>query len=68
MDSDCGYPLPPAPTTAPPGSPEKMDVMAERAAQRVQLHHPRDAAEMVNVVAYDPADCWGGPRGGTVMG
>ncbi|HZT81215.1 MAG TPA: hypothetical protein VFA26_13380 [Gemmataceae bacterium] len=35
--------LPPAPTAAPPGSPEKIRVLAERARMRVALWHPLDA-------------------------
>lgn len=37
-----GYALPAEPTTAEPGSPEKIEVMGERAAARTQLHHPDD--------------------------
>ena len=36
-------PLPPAPTSAPPGSPAKVLVLAERARCRQQLFHPDDA-------------------------
>ena len=36
-------PLPPAPTSAPPGSPAKVLVLAERARRRQQLFHPDDA-------------------------
>ena len=40
----CGNaPLPPAPTAAAPGTPEKVAVMEERALARVALHHPHDA-------------------------
>lgn len=35
-------PLPDAPTTARPGSEDKLAVLAERAARRQQLHHPDD--------------------------
>ncbi len=35
--------LPPEPTTALPGSIEKMLVLADRAAKRFLLHHPEDA-------------------------
>jgi hypothetical protein len=33
----------PTPTDAVPGSPEKIEIMAARAAAGEQLHHPRDA-------------------------
>jgi hypothetical protein len=33
------------PTTAPPGSPEKVDVLAERARRRQPLFHPDDAPD-----------------------
>ena len=36
-------PLPPAPTGALPGSPEKIAILAERAAKRQALWHPQDA-------------------------
>lgn len=36
-------PLPAAPTFAPPGTPEKLAVMAQRYARREQLTHPCDA-------------------------
>ncbi len=36
-------PLPDAPTTAAPGTAEKVEVMHERAKLRRQLHHPADA-------------------------
>lgn len=36
-------PLPPEPTTAPPGSPEKEAVLAERARLKQALWHPLDA-------------------------
>lgn len=32
----------PDPTTAAPGSPEKIAILQERARSRVALHHPRD--------------------------
>ena len=35
--------LPPEPTRALPGTPEKVTVMAERAARRQSLFHPDDA-------------------------
>lgn len=35
-------PLPPYPTTAPPGTLEKIEVMQERLAQGYHLHHPDD--------------------------
>jgi len=38
-----GFELPPGPTSAPPGSPEKVAVLEERVLQRVQLWHPGDA-------------------------
>lgn len=37
-----------SPTDAPPGSREKIEVMARRAAARVDLFHPRDAADWAN--------------------
>lgn len=36
-------PLPPLPTTAPPGSPEKLKVLEERARLKQALFHPADA-------------------------
>jgi len=36
-------PLPPVPTTAPPGSPEKLAVLEERARRKQALSHPADA-------------------------
>lgn len=36
-------PLPAEPTTAPPGTAEKLAVMTERAARGESLHHPLDA-------------------------
>lgn len=36
-------PLPAEPTTANPGTPEKMQVLAERSARGEQLWHPDDA-------------------------
>lgn len=42
-------PLPPCPTTALPGTPEKVAVLAERARLRQNLWHPDDAT------AEDPA-------------
>lgn len=36
-------PLPPLPTTAPPGTAEKMAVMQERARAKYALWHPLDA-------------------------
>jgi hypothetical protein len=36
-------PLPPAPTTAPPGTPEKVAVLESRAKGRFALFHPYDA-------------------------
>ncbi len=38
-----GHEAPAAPTTADPGSPEKQDVLAERAAAGLSLWHPFDA-------------------------
>ena len=40
---DCG--LPQKPTAAPPGSAERIEVLASRAAQRLRLHHPQDATQ-----------------------
>ena len=37
-------PLPAKPTTAKPGSPEKVKVMRERRKRGEQLWHPRDAS------------------------
>ncbi|MBX9677160.1 MAG: hypothetical protein K2X38_00255 [Gemmataceae bacterium] len=37
-------PLPPSPTVAAPGSPEKVRILMERARAGVSLWHPRDAA------------------------
>jgi hypothetical protein len=40
----CGSaPLPPEPTTAPPGTPEKMAVLELRAKLKLALWHPLDA-------------------------
>ena len=40
----CGVaPLPPFPTTAAPGSPEKVAILAERARLGLSLWHPLDA-------------------------
>jgi hypothetical protein len=36
-------PLPPFPTAAMPGSPEKIVLLTQRADQRQQLFHPHDA-------------------------
>ena len=36
-------PPPPWPTDAPPGSPAKVAVLCQRASQRWELWHPRDA-------------------------
>jgi hypothetical protein len=36
-------PLPPLPTTAPPGSPEKLAVLEERTRRKQALFHPADA-------------------------
>ena len=36
-------PLPPFPTQAPPGSPEKIALLSQRAQQRTELFHPNDA-------------------------
>jgi hypothetical protein len=36
-------PLPPEPTSAPPGSPEKVAILMERARKRQALWHPDDA-------------------------
>jgi hypothetical protein len=39
----CGLaPLPPCPTSFPPGSPEKVAILAERARQKLSLWHPDD--------------------------
>jgi hypothetical protein len=35
--------LPPEPTRAPPGSSEKVSILAQRARQRLALWHPQDA-------------------------
>src|SRR5215218_10228101 len=35
--------LPPAPTVAPPGSPEKVAILEERASRKQALWHPADA-------------------------
>ena len=37
-------PLPEQPTAAPPGSPEKVEGLAERASLWQKLWHPKDAA------------------------
>ena len=42
-DGYSGHPLPPAPTTAAPGTPEKVKCMAAREKAGYHLHHPRDA-------------------------
>ncbi len=39
-------PLPAFPTSAPPGSEEKVAVLAERARLRQSLWHPKDATEV----------------------
>ena len=36
-------PLPPEPTRAWPGTPEKVAVLCQRAAMRCELWHPKDA-------------------------
>lgn len=36
-------PLPPFPTAALPGSPEKVDLLCQRAQMRQELFHPADA-------------------------
>lgn len=36
-------PLPPTPTTAPPGTPEKLAVLEERARMKTAIFHPADA-------------------------
>ena len=38
-----GRPLPASPTTAPPGTPEKVLVFEDRAGRKEQLFHPYDA-------------------------
>lgn len=38
-------PLPAFPTQAPPGSPEKLAVLAERARLNLSLFHPEDVTE-----------------------
>src|SRR6516162_560033 len=44
IDDFYGWPIdPPEPTAAPPGSPEKVAVLENRARQRVSLWHPKDA-------------------------
>ncbi len=40
-------PLPPFPTAAMPGTPEKVAVLEERARMRVSLWHPLDAPVLV---------------------
>lgn len=49
----CHLRLPPAPTTALPGSPEKVRVLAERARLGVSLWHPLDA----NLPASGSLEC-----------
>lgn len=44
---------PPYPTTAPPGSPEKIAIMQQRAEARQELFHPKDAP--FGTVALTPA-------------
>ncbi len=39
-------PLPVAPTSARPGSPEKLEILAERARMRQSLWHPMDASDI----------------------
>jgi hypothetical protein len=34
--------LPPFPTNAEPGSPEKIAILKQRSAMKVSLHHPDD--------------------------
>lgn len=43
QDCNGNRPLPEEPTDAPPGSDQKIKVMAERASKRQQLFHPHDA-------------------------
>lgn len=45
-------PLPEEPTTAAPGSEEKLRVLEQRAAKRQQLHHPDD----VNIKPNDTSE------------
>ncbi len=45
-------PAPSVPTTAFPGTPEKVAVMCERAAQRKQLFHPNDNQRLPNATEY----------------
>lgn len=42
VDCNGGYTLPPVPTLAQPGSPEKEAVLTERAAAGTSLWHPDD--------------------------
>jgi hypothetical protein len=44
-------PLPPFPTSAPPGSPEKIALLVQRAQLRQQLFHPNDAVGQFAVAA-----------------
>lgn len=47
--------LPPHPTTALPGTPDKIAVMTERLLQGYQLHHPLDPrlpSNFLEVLAY----------------
>ena len=41
-------PLPPRPTLARPGTPEKLAIMAQRHREGFQLHHPADYAYRTN--------------------
>jgi hypothetical protein len=44
VDDFCGRgALPPEPTSAPPGSPQKVSILAQRARNHQALWHPQDA-------------------------
>lgn len=43
-DTHATRPLPAEPTDALPGTEDKLRVLADRAARREQLHHPRDVS------------------------
>lgn len=55
--------LPPEPTSAPPGTPEKVAVLARRAEQGYRLWHPLDRADqeevrrLCEVLVSEEVDC-----------
>ena len=51
QDFNGRVPLPPEPTTAMPGTPEKVRILAQRARDRQALWHPHDAPGNVRAPA-----------------